>query len=272
MNVFTELDIKVSNNEKAIIKFINEHPNKFIELTIQQLAKKLFISIGSISRLSKKLNFNSFQDLKYFVIKEHMRNETYYKLKKSEKTNSIVNNVQVYNRHTIEKTVDILKVVDIKKVIEYISTSSRVVTYGLGSSSLAANNLANNLNIQGNNAIFANTIHDVVVWLKKKIDKNIVIIIFSKGMMSRENIFLFNLLVKYKIKLVLVTENNKYRNKDNTIILNIKTLEKFNNEVQISSKISQLFISDVITHSLNKKKKLENTELYKDFHKNWKDK
>ncbi len=270
MNIFTEFDTKISNNEESIINFINKSPDQFIKMNIQSLAKKLFISVGSISRLAKKLNFNSFQEMKHFVIKEHLRSETYYKLKKSNKTNSIVHNVQVYNRHTIEKTVDSLKVEKIKKVVDYVEKSSRVVTYGLGSSSLAANELANNLNISGVHAIFATTIHDVVVWLKKKMDKNIVIVVFSKSMVSKENVFLVNLLKKYGVKIILVTENNKYKSIDSMVVLNIKTLERFNNNIQISSKISQLFIADVIVQALNKNTDTNNTKLYQDFHKNWK--
>ncbi|NQZ29269.1 MAG: MurR/RpiR family transcriptional regulator [Mycoplasmatales bacterium] len=273
MKIFTEFEgIKLSNNENAIVDFIEKHPDEFIKLGIQDLSNKLFISIGSVSRFSKKVGFASFRDLKSFVIKEKIRHESYYNLTQSSKTQDIMHDIKVYNRHTIEKTVDAMNTKVLESTIADIEKSSKVVTYGLGSSSLAASEMANNLNIQGINSVFAPTIHDVVLWLRKRIHKNFVVVIFSKSMSGKDNNFLLSLLLKYKIKVKLITENLKYKSEGTLDVMHIKTLEMLDNEIQISSKISQLFVADVIIQNIKLHTLKENTDLYNEFHREWKNK
>ncbi len=272
MKIFTEKPgIKLSNNEKDIISFINKNPNEFVKLNISQLSKKLFVSIGSISRLSKKMKFESFRDMKSFVIKESLRNEKYYQLKNVNSANSIIHNIKVYNRHTVEKTADILKLKSINETSKLIYSASRVISYGLGSSALAAEELTNNLNRNAINSVFAPTIHDVIVWLRKKVEKNILIIIFSKSMGSKDNIFLMKLLKKYNIKTIVITENTKIKKEENLLPLHFQTLGGIKGKMQISSKISQLFITDIIITHIAKNIDNNNTDIYNEFQEKWKD-
>ena len=69
--MFQEFSIKVinslSSSELESFKYINCHKKEVIDMSIQDLAKAVFVSTATISRLCKKLDFEGFSDLKYFL-------------------------------------------------------------------------------------------------------------------------------------------------------------------------------------------------------------
>ena len=51
-------------NEKAVIDYILENPNKVINLSVEELAKVTYSSTACIVRLAKKLGMKGYSDFK----------------------------------------------------------------------------------------------------------------------------------------------------------------------------------------------------------------
>lgn len=57
----------LSSTEFETLKYINDHKSEVIEMSIQDLAKVVFVSTSTIIRLCKKLELEGFSNLKYFL-------------------------------------------------------------------------------------------------------------------------------------------------------------------------------------------------------------
>lgn len=64
----------LSSMELDVLRYIDNNKSEILTLSIQELAKKLFVSTTTIIRLCKKLDLEGYSHLKYFV-KELLANE-----------------------------------------------------------------------------------------------------------------------------------------------------------------------------------------------------
>lgn len=65
-NIFNKINNlkNLTNSEKQLVKFINEHPEEFILLKPKEISSRTFISIPTIYRLINKLGISGINDLK----------------------------------------------------------------------------------------------------------------------------------------------------------------------------------------------------------------
>ncbi|WP_033161321.1 MurR/RpiR family transcriptional regulator [[Mycoplasma] collis] len=258
--------VKLSTNEKIINDFINQKTEQFINMSIKELSNFLFVSIGSITRYVKKWGFRTFKDLKNKVIKEQEKNKKY----KDQKNTDFVENINLYYKHALDKTMETLNKNSINKAYLMLEKAKKIFVYGISSSMYVAKEMAHNLSVIGKDGIVAQTIHDIILYLDLKAKNDYLVCIFSKSVHSKENKFILDFLEKYEIPVILISKNQEYKNTQHRVVINFQTLEQDRRIVALSSKISQLFISDVLIRKLylnnNKQKNLMQLE----FEKEWK--
>ncbi|VEU59292.1 MurR/RpiR family transcriptional regulator [Mesomycoplasma neurolyticum] len=266
VKILDEKSINLSTNEKIINDFINDHTDKFISMPIQELSRFLYVSIGSITRYVKKNGFQTFKELKNSVIKEQQIQKKY-----SQQKNTIfAENINLYYKHSIDKTLDNLNKNDINMAFHLLRKSQKICCYGISSSSYVAREMVHNLLVIGKDAALANTIHDVILYVENYKKNNCVVLIFSKSMSSKENKFILDLLEKYGIQVILITKNINYKSTKNKIVIHFQTLEQDNRIIALSSKISELFISDILLRKLYLyNDNVIDRTLYSDFKKKW---
>ena len=68
---------RFSGTEREILAFMLDNEKFVAEATISSLAHKTYTSTSSIIRLTKKLNFSGFAELKYFIKSSLTRTEPY---------------------------------------------------------------------------------------------------------------------------------------------------------------------------------------------------
>ncbi|MDO5750016.1 MAG: MurR/RpiR family transcriptional regulator [Rothia sp. (in: high G+C Gram-positive bacteria)] len=111
---------RFSETEREILAFMLENEEFVAEATINSLAHKTYTSTSSIIRLTKKLNFSGFAELKYFI-------------------KSSLSNTEPYNPRFIEsgredilRTYDYLEHMDLGSMLKRIFTARTVYCYGTG--------------------------------------------------------------------------------------------------------------------------------------------
>lgn len=69
MNIFTQLKTieNPTNNEQAIIDFVLNYPNKFLELKASEICEQCFVSIATLYRLCEKLGLSGVSEFKMKV-------------------------------------------------------------------------------------------------------------------------------------------------------------------------------------------------------------
>lgn len=63
-----------NDTEKTILTYLQQHQEEVVESSVQQVAHQTFTSTSSVLRLSKRLGFSGFAELKYFLrraLREH---------------------------------------------------------------------------------------------------------------------------------------------------------------------------------------------------------
>lgn len=231
--------------ENHIINKINENPSLFLKSDISFFANEINVSPSALSRLVKKLKFNNYSELKMYILSKNIEETN---LKKINDNNSEFQDVvNIYQK--IIQNISTIRPDIIRKIVNDIQDSQSIITYGNGSSSLAALHLNNYLLFSGFKGNSFSDFHKTLLFIQA--NKNSTLIIFSKELQSMEVRFLIKIATKYKMKFWIITANS-----DNIInvLNNTISFNSINHEfkgVSISSKIGMLLITDMIIWELN---------------------
>ncbi|UUM19895.1 MurR/RpiR family transcriptional regulator [Mycoplasma sp. 1578d] len=235
---------KLTKTELILINFAQKHPEKFYQCSIKQLSNNTGISLSIISKVAKKLDFDSLKDMQFYVYHNFLNTD----LKVLENINYkklILKQLFLFYKESISQTSHLLNLNEINQTIENILSHERIYLYGAGSSYLAASELATNMQKLGINSISFNDFHSLLL-ITTQIDiNNKFVILFSKSCNTREIKFIINLFIKNKIKFCLITSNKQAKEKYENVIL-YSTIEQSKRFISISSKINQQFIGDLI--------------------------
>ena len=130
--------------EKLVAEHIISHPAQAPFYSVSQLASATRVSIASVSRLSKKLGYESFTDLKIALAQgtETGIDTIYQDIATEDSDEEIVQKVFAGNVKSLEDTYKILDTGDLIKAARKISRAKRLVFLGIGSSGNIARDAA----------------------------------------------------------------------------------------------------------------------------------
>ncbi len=111
---------RFSETEREILAFMLENEEFVAESTINSLAHKTYTSTSSIIRLTKKLNFSGFAELKYFIKSSLNRSEPF--------------NPRFIEsgREDIQRTYDYLEHMELSGLLKRIHEARTVYCFGTG--------------------------------------------------------------------------------------------------------------------------------------------
>ena len=151
---------------RRIAAYIVNNPGELRLLTINELAKKCKVSESTITRFVKKIELNSFQELKISIVEElsltHSENDDadkkfiYEGIIRSDTTKDIIDKIILGSIKTIEDTKKKINPVEIKKAVSAIDKSDLLIFYCAGSSCIAAENARLRFNRIGKRCIIYN--------------------------------------------------------------------------------------------------------------------
>lgn len=127
--MISKINVKIINSmslsELDVMRYIDNNKYDVVNMSIQELSKKAFVSTATIMRFCKKLNFSGFSELKY-KLKEEIQNE--------ENTISIVDydNVLACNLISINETMKNVSKKDVENVVLAMHKASRIHFFGKG--------------------------------------------------------------------------------------------------------------------------------------------
>ena len=124
--------------EKQVADYISEKPEKAGFQSISDLAESTNVSVASVSRLSKKLGYSNYKELRMDLAQEIFPEESlggmFESIKTSDTEQQITEKVFSGNIKSLEDTFKILDIKSLKKAAGKISDAKRLVFFGIGSS------------------------------------------------------------------------------------------------------------------------------------------
>lgn len=144
-----------SQKEKDIANYILNHKDNIENISITNLSKATGASTSTITRFSKKINCDSFVQMK-IKLNTTFNNST-------SKEDDLFSAVHNYYTEVIEKTNQLINKKLILKVVEEIKKAKRIYIYGVGSSGLTANEFMQRLLRMGFNVSSITDSHMMII-------------------------------------------------------------------------------------------------------------
>jgi len=112
---------KLNKNDEEILSYILQNKEKVSDMTIIALAEKTLTSKSSVMRLTKKLGYSGYSELKYSLANELSPVE-----------NSSIQSFSSYQEEEINTTKKLFNQMDIHPLLNKIYRSKRIYCYGTG--------------------------------------------------------------------------------------------------------------------------------------------
>lgn len=137
---------ELTNLEKKIVEYILNNPKKILTSTANEMAENLYVSKTSIINLSKRLGFEGYSELRYYV-RDYLNNEG--QERKFLSYEQILDNLN----SEVSKTISLQSKENIIKIVKKIIGSRIVYVIARGASGPIASLLSSRLALLGVKAI-----------------------------------------------------------------------------------------------------------------------
>jgi RpiR family carbohydrate utilization transcriptional regulator len=140
---FTRIDAamsKLRDSEKKIVQFIEHNQEEIIHLSITEVAERSETSESSVVRLSKKLGYKGFQDLKINLAREVIAPERqiHEVIEKGDDVVMIKKKVFQSNIQALYDSIEVCSDNELQRAVHAISNARLIEFYGTGGSGTVA--------------------------------------------------------------------------------------------------------------------------------------
>lgn len=167
-------DPTFSETDEDIIDYINVHRSAIMQLSIQKIASDLYISPNAVMRLSKKLGYSGFSELKFAI---HNEGRTEEKTLSRQLLEHLPNN--------IVKTLDTIDEDAIRTAALLMHKAHCCIFAGVGDSTYFCEMLGKNLKCLECNVQYYQQIHDMVYAVEHAVREDLLVIISARGRHAR---------------------------------------------------------------------------------------
>ncbi|WP_297597328.1 MurR/RpiR family transcriptional regulator [uncultured Cetobacterium sp.] len=244
MDVLYEIKQKYSTfslKEKIIADYILSFKNSINNISITELAKAIGTSSSTLTRFSKKINCESFVDMK---MKLNSKNKN---LDSKKENDSLFSAVYNYYSEVIEKSNELLDKKLISKIVKDIKEAKKIYIYGVGSSGLTAQEFMQRLLRMGFNISSINDSHMMIINSAIVSSEDLVIGISISGE-TKEVVNALRICYQNRARTIAVTSFPKssisrYANE----IISICSSDFINKTNFINTQFSTMYLFDLIS-------------------------
>lgn len=138
MNIFSQLkNMKnLTNNEKLIVNFILENPNKFLDINSSQICKECFVSTTTLYRLCQKLNLSGVSELKVKIsgsinnyLNENMEFDFDFPIKQNQTHHDILTKIKEDYNQTLISTFNLFNLDQLRLSVNSMKRAKQIDVY-----------------------------------------------------------------------------------------------------------------------------------------------
>lgn len=134
---------QASNTEKSIISFLLENPEEAAEMSIHQLADRVYASASTITRLCHKTGFPQYKRFQKSLLYElAVRKENVlgldYEIHRDDALENLVDKITYKSIASLEDTRSLIDIGTLEKCLDLLQNARMVSFFGIGASLLVA--------------------------------------------------------------------------------------------------------------------------------------
>ncbi len=235
--------------EKRIAEKILEEPEEVVHMTASELGIFADASAATVIRLSKRLKISSFTELKIFISREveSESREVYSDIDADESVQAIMDKLHWNSSLAMKDTVSMLEEDDLLKAANIIRDASVIYTFGIGASSLVAENISQKWSRIGKTCVHINDAHVLLAALVGS-EKDSVFIGISNSGETHEVIKLEELSRNHGHQTISITRfgNNTLSKNADVALQHVRANEIEMRSAATSSLHAQFLVVDIL--------------------------
>lgn len=239
-----------TEREKLIANYLISSKKSIISMSAKDIATLTNTSAPTVVRFSKKIGFNSLNEMKLQLsinLENKENNSEFEYLDGNLSTKNIILGIKNSIDSIMNQTMGLLKEEELEKAIEKLIKAKNVYIYSIGSSALVGQDLYYKLS-RINKRCIAHLDTHLQITSSALLEKDDVIIAISYSGETKEVLMCVENAKKRGATVIAITKasvNNSLENISD-IVLHVPYVEKSLREGAMSSRISQLAIIDML--------------------------
>lgn len=256
MSIITQLEFELefSESEKEIARYILNHGDDVLSMSVKELAKNTYTSPATIVRLCKKIGLEGYNDFKIkysaelqYDLHHSNRIDVNFPFEKKDTHPMICHKLASLSEEVIADTIKLIDFEQLEKIVDLLYQSHDIDIYGSGNSLLAAMSfqhkmmrIARNVNLKA--------LHGEQVFLSYNSDEKRIAVIISYSGETHDLIQIAQILKEKKTPIIVLTSiGDNHLSHYADYILNIGSREKiFTKIAPFASQVSMEYLLNVI--------------------------
>lgn len=263
MSIMTQLEFELdfSSSEREIAKYILNHGDDVLSMSVKELAKQTYTSPATIVRLCKKIGLEGYNDFKIkysaelqYDLHYNDRIDVNFPFRKDDSQTLICHKLAALSQEAISDTIQLIDFSLLTEIVDLIYQYNDIDIYGSGNSLLAAMSFQHKMmRIQRN--VNLKILHGEQAFLSYNSNKNKIAIIISYSGETNELIQIAQTLREKKTKIIVLTSiGDNHLSHYADFILHIGSREKiFTKIAPFASQVSMEYLLNVIFSCLFQK-------------------
>ena len=256
MSIMTQLEFELefSQSEKQIAKYILNHGEEVLSMSVKELAKETYTSPATIVRLCKKMGLEGYNDFKIkysaelqYDLHHTDRIDVNFPFSKDDSYPMICHKLSSLYQEVIADTIKLIDFSMLEKIVDLLYTHDHIDIYGSGNSLLAAMSFQHKMMRISRN-VNLKILHGEQIFQSYNSNENHIAMIISYSGETNENIQIAQTLKEKGTPMIILTSigNNRLSHYAN-YILNIGSREKiFTKIAPFASQISIEYLLNII--------------------------
>lgn len=249
-----EFELEFSESEKEIARYILNHGDNVLSMSVKELAKNTYTSPATIVRLCKKIGLEGYNDFKIkysaelqYDLHHSNRIDVNFPFEKKDTHPMICHKLASLSEEVIADTIKLIDFEQLEKIVDLLYQSHDIDIYGSGNSLLAAMSfqhkmmrIARNVNLKA--------LHGEQVFLSYNSDEKRIAVIISYSGETHDLIQIAQILKEKKTPIIVLTSiGDNHLSHYADYILNIGSREKiFTKIAPFASQVSMEYLLNVI--------------------------
>lgn len=242
---------------QKLADYVKENPSQTVKMTARELGDASGTSASTVVRLCRQLGYGSFEQMKINLARDLSNEELSAPIDTIiSRVDSIPNIAQKLfhnQQNALRTTMEMMDYDDIRRSVNLIQKARVIYLFALGSSALAAKELAHRLNRVGKACIFLEDGHTNLEYSSVAREQDLVIA-FSYSGETKEVYLAAKHAMENGVPVISVTrENPNTLQQHSSIIISVPDIERRLRVGAFGSVAAQMFVSDVLFMSLIQK-------------------